>query len=432
MVATVAFGMGINKPDVRFVLHVDLPQDMESYYQQIGRAGRDGLRADCLLLFSYGDLHTVNHFIEQGAATEVEGRRARLQIMVNWVESFECRRKGLLAYFGESYAHEPCTMCDNCLRQPEQQLDLTLPAQKFLSCVSRTNETFGVGHMIKVLRGSKAQEVLKWQHDKLSTYGIGKEYPEAIWKHLAYQLIRQGLLKQMTGTGSLKLTAKGWAVIKGEKVWGTLIDQADVATSAEPPTYHAELFAQLRTLRKSLADAEQMPPYIIFSDRALQEMATYFPQSATAFGQIHGVGQVKLEKYGDCFLASIAAFCREHQITERARSHSAVVKPSAIGPRSLEVGNRFRNGESVEALEQSYNVHRDTILHHLATFVHAGQPLPVDRLLAASTLTPEQQTTILAHFAALGPAKLRPIFEAMGGEVSYTELHLLRAVYGSR
>jgi ATP-dependent DNA helicase RecQ len=428
MVATVAFGMGINKPDVRFVLHVDLPQDMESYYQQIGRAGRDGLPAECLLFFGYGDVHTIHHFINQGAPSEAEGRRERLQTMVHWAESFECRRKGLLAYFGEAYPNDNCGLCDNCLYQEEKQVDITLSAQKFLSCVVRTNEIFGVGHIIKVLRGSQAKEVLQWQHEKLTTYGIGKEYSAETWKYLAQQFLRLGLLKQVTG--SLKVTEKGWAVCNGERVWGTLAEADEAAANAEPVSYNAELFARLRILRKELADAEQVPPYIIFSDRTLQELAAYFPQSTATFSQIHGVGQMKLEKYAPRFLALLRDYCTQHHLAEKSRPRmAAVIAQPAVKPRSLEVGDRFRAGESVAQLQESYHVQRETILHHLASFVQAGQSLPVARLQAESTLTNEQQHQIFGHFAAVGVERLRPIFEAMAEQVSYDELHLLRAIY---
>jgi ATP-dependent DNA helicase RecQ len=295
--------------------------------------------------------------------------------------------------------------------------------------VVRTNEIFGVGHIIKVLRGSQAKDLLKWQHEKLTTYGIGKEYTAETWKHLAQQFLRLGLLKQVTGTGSLKMTEKGWAVCNGERVLGTLAETEEATASAEPMTYNAELFTQLRILRKELADAEQVPPYIIFTDRSLQEMAAYFPQSTATFSQIHGVGQMKLEKYAARFLALIGDYCTQHQIAEKHRSRTNATSQPGVTARSLEVGDRFRAGESVAQLQASYNVHRATILHHLATFVQAGQSLPVTRLQAESTLSVEQQRQIFGHFAELGAERLRPIFAAMAEQVSYDELHLLRAVY---
>ena len=231
MVATIAFGMGIDKPDVRFVLHVDLPKNVEGYYQEIGRAGRDGLRADCLLLFSYGDVDTIQYFIRQGADSEREGRRKRLRAMVDWATSGDCRRRELLAYFGEAYVSGNCRACDNCLKREEEQVDLTLPAQKFLSCMVRTHQVFGIGHIIDVLRGSRARKVTRQRHDRLSTYGIGKEYSAEQWKLLAQQFLQQKLIARDMEHGSVKLTETGWAVLKGGKVRGTPVETGEASTA---------------------------------------------------------------------------------------------------------------------------------------------------------------------------------------------------------
>ena len=320
MVATIAFGMGIDKEDVRFVLHAGLPKEPESYYQEIRRAGRDGNRAECLLLFSYGDVDTIHHFIDQDAPSEREGALKRLRTLVDWATSIECRRKGLLAYFGEGYENQNCGMCDNCRNVEMERVDLTIPAQKFLSCVFRTKQIFGEAYIIDVLSGSKAQKVIENGADKLSVYGIGAEYSKEQWKRLALQFVQQELLNRNPQHGSLRLTRKGWAVLRDkEQFWGFPVnssnhidEESSNTTPKEPSEYSHELFEQLRTTRRELADAGDVPPYVIFHDKTLQEMAAQLPQSVETFMQIHGVGTAKVQKYADVFLPIICAYCQEH------------------------------------------------------------------------------------------------------------------------
>ena len=435
MVATIAFGMGIDKPDVRFVLHVDLPQNVESYYQEIGRAGRDGLRADCLLLFSYGDVDTIQYFIRQGAASESQGRRERLKAMVDWATSGECRRSELLAYFGEAYPSENCRACDNCLKKEEEQVDLTLPAQKFLSCVVRTDQVFGISHIIDVLRGSRAIKVMRQRHDRLSTYGIGKEYSAEQWKLLAQQFIQQKLLARHMKHGSVKLTQTGWAVLRGKKVSGTPVETGGKASghglpSDETAAYDHQFFEQLRTKRKELADTANVPPYVIFSDRSLQEMATYFPHSETTLERLHGIGRAKVERYAGIFLPIIAAYCREKGLAENPKPSPRPTSASkSLISRSREVGERFRTGESLTQLMQAYGVKRQTLISYLERYVQSGEVLPVERFRAESRLSSETQDQVLAAFDELGPDFLRPVFDALDKSVGYDELHLLRIIY---
>lgn len=430
MVATIAFGMGVDKPDVRFVLHMDLPQDVENYYQQIGRAGRDSERADCLLLFGYGDVHTIQHFIREGAESERAGRMQRLQTLVSWAEANECRRRPLLAYFGEQYAADNCGMCDNCVRPEAERVDLTLAAQKFLSCVARTGEKFGAGHIINVLRGSRAQNVLKWEHEKLSTYAIGQEYSEQNWKHLVQQFTQQGLLDHQMDYGTLSLTEKGWAVLRGnEPVSGTLLEVPMMEVDAAPVTYEIALFEQLRNERKIHADAANVPPYMIFADRSLQEMASYLPHSAEAFGALHGIGRAKVERYAEPFLALIRTYCREHNLSERPKVSRPAPRVSIAKARSDEVGEFFTEGRSLDEIAQHFLVKRQTVIANLVKYVDEGHPVDGERLQVESTLTPEQQRAVLNTFAELSDQALKPIFDALEQTVSYEELHLLRLVY---
>ena len=317
VVATVAFGMGIDKPNVRFVVHYDVPKNIESYYQETGRAGRDGLPAEALLLFGYGDVAVARGIIETGGNGEQNRIELhKLNAMVGFAEARSCRRRVLLGYFGERL-DDDCGNCDMCLSPPEQY-DATEVARKALSCVFRVGQRFGMGHVIDVLRGSRGERVLQLGHDRLSTYGIGKELSQDEWSSVLRQLIHLGYLEQDMGNYSvLKLTAAAKPLLKGEQQLVLARSRVRAVTPKKQPKkgsgggplqYDPDLFQALRVLRKELADEQHVPPFVIFGDATLVELAAYLPQDAESLLKINGVGAHKLGKYGAKFLEAIREY----------------------------------------------------------------------------------------------------------------------------
>jgi ATP-dependent DNA helicase RecQ len=311
VVATVAFGMGIDKPNVRFVVHYDLPRHLEGYYQETGRAGRDGLPSEALLLFGTQDVATARYHLEQGNNENQKRIEShKLSAMVGFAESLTCRRRVLLGYLGESLA-EDCGNCDICLDPPER-FDATEAARKVLSCVYRVRQSFGIKHVVDVLRGADNERIRKFGHERLSTYGIGMEYSHAEWMSIVRQLIHRGYLTQDIATFSvLKLTPRALQVLKAEESMELarprIVEKAKKkpAVAMELDIDDLRLFESLRSLRKKMAEESGVPPYVIFGDAALVEMSRERPRNEIEFLGINGVGQVKLERHGRAFLEVI-------------------------------------------------------------------------------------------------------------------------------
>ncbi len=318
VVATVAFGMGIDKPNVRFVVHYDLPKNIESYYQETGRSGRDSLPAEALLLFGYGDIAISRGLIEKGNNPEQKRIELhKLQAMVGFGEALTCRRRVLLGYFGER-REEDCGNCDVCLNPPESY-DATVDAQKALSCVFRVGQRFGVGHVVDVLRGAQTQRIFDLKHDKLSTYGIGAEKVADAWSSLIRQLIHRGYLVQDVASYSvLKLTSAARPLLRGEESLVLAKPRIRVKTLQKKGRaqvgdfdYDDDLFDVLRIRRKRLADEAGVPPYVIFGDATLAEMAAKMPTDEESFLSINGVGKHKLQRFGSEFIDEIIGYmCR--------------------------------------------------------------------------------------------------------------------------
>ena len=318
VVATVAFGMGINKSNVRYVVHYDIPKSVEAYYQETGRAGRDGLDSEALMLFDPADIGRVRHLIEQsepGPQQQVEFHK--LNTMAAFAEAQTCRRQVLLHYFDEP-AHKACGNCDICLDPPKKYNGIQ-DAQKVLSCIYRMGQRFGINHLIEVLRGSKSATVIERGHDKLSTWGIGKEKSHEHWLSVIRQLIHLGLANQdITRGSSVTLNPSARAVLKGEVelllAEPRIVIQTTKRRSSNPRAplnYDRKLFARLKLLRRTLAEELDVPPYLVFNDATLAEMAAILPTSPGEMLAVNGVGERKLERFGGEFLDEIADYLAE-------------------------------------------------------------------------------------------------------------------------
>jgi ATP-dependent DNA helicase RecQ len=415
IVATIAFGMGINKPDVRFVIHYDLPKNLEGYYQESGRSGRDGEAAKCILFFSFGDIKKIDYLIEQKTDKQEQlVAKQQLNKVIEYAQGTECRRTIQLSYFGERFKGD-CGNCDNCIN-PKPVEDWTIEAQKFLSCVARCQEKFGISHIIDVLHGSRKKKVQEYGHHLLSTYGIGKDKTLDEWKNLARSLLHQGLVDETAdGYRVLKLNKKSWEILrKQSSVYISVPPKTAVKSTANNNARSAEiemLLERLKQLRKQIADRHSLAPYVIFHDSSLKIMAQLKPKSLTEFAKISGVTEHKLERYGEQFISEIRAFCQEQQLPLPLPSQSNMI--------TLQF---YQQGLEVAEIAAQRNLKSGTIYNHLSELIEMNQPVDLNRFVL-----PAKKKIILQAIKTHSADSLTVLKEYLGENYSYEEIKLVRA-----
>jgi ATP-dependent DNA helicase RecQ len=422
IVATIAFGMGINKSNVRFVVHADLPKNIEGYYQETGRAGRDGIKSDAILFYSAGDVFKLKRFATiEGNVAQSKIMLKKLDQMAGLCETSLCRRKYLLNYFNEEAA-DNCGSCDICMSD-RKTADATIEAQKILSAVSRLQERFGANYVVDFLRGSA---VVKEEHRQLKTYGIGKNFSKEKWKQYIKEMLQSGFLQQSDGEYPvLKLNEKSLQILKGEikvALVQTVIEKKElVQKSNEPISAHPELFNLLKQLRYDIAKKEDVPAYIIFSDSTLNELSSYLPLNEKDISKISGFGDLKLAKYGAPFLSLIKTYCTtnnlstqiHNKIQKRIRQKQPDEKVIDTKRYSLQLFNGGKTVEEIAALRQSVV---GTIESHLAHFIRSGE-LDIHQLL------PKQKIAlILEVYRKTGGYAAAPVKEKLGDDFSYGEI----------